>query len=82
MLALMSTSSTIRLTPEADGSLLTAFLMNGRANPNASRHNTAQRSASSRTCSRRLRRVRRGDVGSRNMSELNTARSRVVRRIR
>src|SRR5437016_1710549 len=82
MLALASTNRMIRRAPDEDGSAGRAFLRNGRAKPSASRQMTAQRKISSRICSRRLRRVRRGGEGDRNMSELNGVRSRVVRRMR
>ena len=41
-----------------------------------------QRTRSSSQCSSLLRRERRGGVGSKNISELNRSRSRVVRRMR
>src|SRR5258708_29657705 len=56
--------------------------MNGRANPNASRHSTRQRRRRRKIFSNRLRRVTPGGVGIRNISELKTVFSREVRRMR
>ena len=83
MLALVSTRIATR-RPAADLPAFFAVLSrkNGRANPSARASSTRQRSSRSQRFSRRLRRVTRGGVGWRNMSELNGFTSRVVRRMR
>ena len=82
------------VSPEADGgrrqcgrgpalaSAAIGFWRNGRANPSASKPSTRQRNSRRNRFSNRLRLVRRGGEGWRNISELKGIFSRVVRRMR
>ena len=82
MLALVSISRATRRRSTSPNPRRAAWRRNGRANANASRHRAVARSSSSSKWSSRLRRVRRGGVGVRNISELNGTSPRGDRRIR
>src|SRR5687767_7960673 len=82
MLALLSTRSRTRFFSAIVGVFATGLATNGRANANARRQMTTQRSNSSKRCSSRLRFVMRGGEGDRNISELNNTRSRELLRIK
>ena len=79
MLALLSINRTMRLSGPA---IAVLSRKKGRAKPNARAAITRQRSKSSHKSSSLLLRVTRGGVGLRNISELNSLRWRVLRRIR
>ncbi len=81
MLALVSTRITTFLAWPA-GVSASGRCRKGRANPKARRQSTRQRKISKKMFSSRLRRVSRGGVGCRNMSELKMVFSREVRRMR
>ena len=81
-LALLSMRTTVRF-PDAPGSVKGVRVRkNGLAKARASRANAAARRSNRIQCSMRLRFVRRGGVGSRNISDPKRWRSRVVRRMR
>ena len=81
-LALVSSSTTIRVASPPVGAALIGLRRKGRAKASASRPSTAQRRRRRRMFSSRLLRVTRGGVGARNMSVLKSVFSREVRRMR
>ena len=82
MLALVSIKRAIRRCSTSPKSNWAAWRRNGLANANASKESAAARSKSKSQLSSRLRRVRRGGVGDKNMSELNGTSPLGARRIK